>query len=272
MVENRARKEVAAADLVNSIKSHQSYVVTLANSGTEAVEAALKHAVLEKGTQAKAILANIERTFRQIRVEQRTGRLAVQPSFLADAASLLTVPAIATLDELQHHLQQHNQHMLNEAQCFLAIKGAFHGKTVSALQLTYNPDFRLPWQHLGVDSIFVPLNDADALTTILDEQRTHYLDLSLTADGEIELIARPWSKIVACLTEPILGEGEIWPLTAVFLQALRTAADNEQFPLILDEIQSGMGRTGTFLASEPSGVAGDYYLFSKALGGDSTSK
>ena len=48
---------------------------------------------------------------------------------------------------------------------------------------------------------------------------------------------------------------------------MREAANREGFPVVMNEIQCGLGRTGTFLASEPSGVRGDYYLFSKSLGG-----
>ncbi|MEM7117923.1 MAG: aminotransferase class III-fold pyridoxal phosphate-dependent enzyme [Chloroflexota bacterium] len=244
----------------------QSYMTTFANSGAEAVEAALKHAAWEKLRAAETILANIDRTFRDIRTRQRTGNVAVSPQLLAQAESLLYITPIENLTDLEFYLRQHNERLLSDAPCYLAIKGAFHGKTTGAVQLTYNPDFRLPWQHLGLKAVFTPLNDLTALATILGQQQTSYLDLNLGADGNIELVERPWSRIVACLAEPILGEGGIFPLTAVFLQALRSAADNENFPLILDEIQSGMGRTGTFLASEPSGVVGDYYLFSKALG------
>jgi hypothetical protein len=69
------------------------------------------------------------------------------------------------------------------------------------------------------------------------------------------------------LVEPIQGEGGVRAIDAAYLAVLREAADLHGFPLVFDEIQTGLGRTGHVLASEPSGVRGDYYLFSKALGG-----
>ena len=254
------------SDMVEA-STGQSYITTFANSGAEAVEAALKHAAWEKKKAAEEILAQNDHTFRVIRTKQRGGEVAVTPELFTAAEALLNVAPIANLSQLQYVLRRHNEQILDQGHCFIGIQGAFHGKTTGAVQLTYNPEFRQPWQHLGLRATFTPLNDENALTEILVQQRTSYLALTLTANGGIELTPQPWSRIVACLAEPILGEGGIYPLTAVFLQALRTAADDEQFPLILDEIQSGMGRSGTFLASEPSGIYGDYYLFSKALGG-----
>ena len=254
------------SDMVRA-STGKTYVVTLANSGTEAVEAALKHAAWEKGKMADAILAANDRTFRAIRTQLRDCQINLNPELFCIAEQLLGVSTIRNLADLQYHLRQYNEHVLYQGHVYLAIQGAFHGKTTGAVQLTYNPDFRQPWQHLGIQSLFTPLNDGEALAHCLASQRTSYLALTLSEQGGVELEKRPWSTIVACLAEPILGEGGIHPLTDEFLRSLRTGADSEGFPLILDEIQSGMGRTGTFLASEHSGVAGDYYLFSKALGG-----
>ncbi len=244
----------------------EDYVVTLANTGTEAVEAALKHAALEKITAVQAIIEQQQRTFRAIRLAIRKNEIVLTDEWLAEAAELLNMPQLATLAELEYALTQLNEKVLTAAPKFLAVKGAFHGKTSGALMLTYNKEFRLPWQKLGLDGQFIPLNDVDALSTAVLDTATHYFALKREEKG-LTLAKRPWTPIAGCLAEPIQGEGGIRELTTPFLQALRKVADTWHFPLIFDEIQSGIGRTGTFLAAQPSGVVADYYLFSKSLGG-----
>ncbi len=245
----------------------QGYVVTLANSGTEAVEAAIKHAELERLERVQAFFDHQRRTLSAIRLGQRTGEARVDDALLAEVARLLDVPAIEDLDELEFHLTRHNQRALAGETYHLAVRGSFHGKSSGALKLTHSPDFRRPWHGLGLAVHFVPRGDEEALRReVADAEVTCYA-LRLDAAGGVAVEARPWSRLVSCIAEPIQGEGGIHELPAPFLAALRRAADRAGAPLVLDEIQSGMGRTGTFLASEPAGVAGDYYLLSKALGG-----
>jgi acetylornithine/succinyldiaminopimelate/putrescine aminotransferase/predicted amino acid dehydrogenase len=243
-----------------------TYAVTLANSGTEAVEAAIKHAEYERTTRAGRILAGQARTFRRIRVALRSGGVAPLDGVLEGAARLFDVTEIRDVDALEQHLLQFNRAVLEAPGRFLAIEGAFHGKTTGALKLTHNADFRTPWRRLGIDGEFIA-PDAAALRAATTAADDSYYEPVLGESGEVALVARPWSRIAACLVEPIQGEGGIHELPAAFLQALRAEADRTGFALVIDEIQSGMGRTGEFLASAASGVRGDYYLFSKSLGG-----
>jgi predicted amino acid dehydrogenase len=80
-------------------------------------------------------------------------------------------------------------------------------------------------------------------------------------DGRVVEEVVPFSSIVAAIAEPIQGEGGV----RVVAEGLLRRLSGRAFPLVLDEIQSGLGRTGALLASE--GVRGDYYLLGKALGG-----
>ncbi|OED35916.1 hypothetical protein AB833_29115 [Chromatiales bacterium (ex Bugula neritina AB1)] len=73
--------------------------------------------------------------------------------------------------------------------------------------------------------------------------------------------------MLAVCVEPIQGEGGIRVLDQSYLQAIQQCSDSHDFPLIVDEIQSGMGRTGRFLASDHTNVYGDYLTLSKSLGG-----
>jgi len=132
--------------------------------------------------------------------------------------------------------------------------------------LTYNLDYRSAWTRIGLRTAFLPLDDEEAIARELAAARLDLPTLSIDREGKVELASTPLCNISGCFAEPIQGEGGIRELSPRFLAALRAAADAGGFPLILDEIQSGMGRTGNFLASEPSGVRGDYYLLSKSLG------
>ena len=89
-------------------------------------------------------------------------------------------------------------------------------------------------------------------------------------DGELRLTPNAISRIGAFFFEPIQGEGGIRPLPARFLADARELADAEGFALVADEIQTGMGRTGYFFATEHARVRVDYALLGKSLGGGLT--
>ena len=128
---------------------------------------------------------------------------------------------------------------------FVCIDGGFHGKTLGALQLTSNTEFRSPFQFAGLDIARVPPNDSSALKAAIDEA----------------------PEPAAVILEPILGEGGVRPLTAEFLKTAEQLCNSRGIPLIADECQSGMGRTGHFLRCQSLGVRPDYITLSKALGG-----
>jgi acetylornithine/N-succinyldiaminopimelate aminotransferase len=125
----------------------------------------------------------------------------------------------------------------------VSFEGDFHGRTYGSLSATpalaANPDLgpMLP----GFRS--VPLNDADALREAVDE------------------------NTAAVLIEPIQGESGVYPLTDETLLAAREACDEAGALLILDEIQTGMGRTGSLWAYEQTPVRPDVMTTAKALGG-----
>jgi acetylornithine/succinyldiaminopimelate/putrescine aminotransferase/predicted amino acid dehydrogenase len=156
------------------------YRVVFTNSGAEAVEAAMKHAILETGSRT-----------------------------------------------------------------FIALEKGFHGKTLGAVQLTANQDYREPFSIEGLTVHRVRANDVAQL------ERT---------------FARTGS-IAGLIFEPIQGEGGVREITSEFAQRAAALCSARGAPLIADEIQTGMGRTGTFLACEMLGVTPDYVCLSKALGG-----
>ncbi len=119
----------------------------------------------------------------------------------------------------------------------VALEGGFHGRTLGALSATGQPGKREPFAPLVPGVRFVPPNDVDALIAAVDD--------------EVGLI----------LLEPILGEGGVVPLDAEFVAAAAGLP-----PLLgLDEVQAGVGRTGTFFAFEQLGIRPDLVTLAKGL-------
>jgi len=125
----------------------------------------------------------------------------------------------------------------------VSLTGSFHGRTLGSLAATGQPKYAAPFAPLPEGFIHIPINDTDAL---------------LAAIGE---------RTAAILLEPIQGESGIHPLTDAYLMAARDAADRVGALLILDEIQTGIGRTGTFFAFEQTPVVPDVVTLAKGLGG-----
>jgi acetylornithine/succinyldiaminopimelate/putrescine aminotransferase/predicted amino acid dehydrogenase len=128
---------------------------------------------------------------------------------------------------------------------FIALQGGFHGKTLGALQLTANLKYREGFELPVPLVVRVPPNDLDALEAAFTQ----------TPD------------LAGFIFEPVLGEGGVRPLVPAYCQRAAALCAKKGVPLIADECQTGVGRTGTFLASEQLGVRPDYVILSKALGG-----
>jgi acetylornithine/succinyldiaminopimelate/putrescine aminotransferase/predicted amino acid dehydrogenase len=134
-------------------------------------------------------------------------------------------------------------HLERRRPLFWAIKGGFHGKTLGSIQFTWS--YRQPYDTMGPQVRFIdPLDPAD-----LDAACANVDD------------------VAAVLLEPIAGEGGIKPLPAAFAARLREVCARHDIPIVADEIQTGMGRTGSFLASESLGLDPDYICLGKSLGG-----
>lgn len=126
--------------------------------------------------------------------------------------------------------------------CVIAFENSFHGRTLGALAATGQAKYREGFGPLG-GVRHVPFGDIAAVEKNLDP------------------------SVAAILVEPIQGEGGVIPAPPGFLKALRQLADEHGALLLFDEIQTGVGRTGTFLACEQSGVLPDVVALAKGLGG-----
>ncbi|HET9438865.1 MAG TPA: acetylornithine/succinylornithine family transaminase [Longimicrobiales bacterium] len=126
----------------------------------------------------------------------------------------------------------------------VALKGSFHGRLFGTLAATDRPSFRAPFEPLMPGVRFVVPGDFAGASAAVSHERT-----------------------AAIIAEPIQGEGGIRPLEAKFLAHLRALADAHDAVLIFDEVQCGLGRTGTLFAYEHFGVVPDILTLAKPLAG-----
>jgi acetylornithine/N-succinyldiaminopimelate aminotransferase len=131
----------------------------------------------------------------------------------------------------------------NGAYKIITMDHSFHGRTLATMSASGKP---------GWDKMFAPqvdgfpkadLNDLDSVRALIDAQT------------------------VAIMLEPVQGEGGVIPATQEFMQGLRKLADEHGLLLIVDEVQTGMGRTGTMFAYEQFGVTPDIMTLGKGIGG-----
>jgi acetylornithine aminotransferase len=125
----------------------------------------------------------------------------------------------------------------------VACDGSFHGRTMGALSITGNPAKRAPFEPLPGPVSFVPYGDVDALRSAVTEHTA------------------------AVFVEPALGEGGIVPAPPGYLRAVRAICDATGALLVVDEVQSGIGRTGQWFACQGEGVRPDVITLAKGLGG-----
>ena len=126
---------------------------------------------------------------------------------------------------------------------FVAAIGSFHGRTMGSLSITGKESIRTPFGPFGVDVRWIPYGDEAALADAID------------------------AEVAAVFLEPTLGEGGVVPPPEGYLRAVRQACDQSGALLVLDEIQSGIGRTGEWFAHQAAGILPDVLTLAKGLGG-----
>ncbi|GAB4098754.1 acetylornithine transaminase [Sinomonas halotolerans] len=125
----------------------------------------------------------------------------------------------------------------------VALEGAFHGRTMGALALTAKKAYREPFEPLPSGVVHVPFGDIEALRAEVDDTTQ------------------------AVFLEPIQGEAGVLPLPEGYLAEARRITHDAGALLIVDEVQTGIGRTGSWLAIEGTGVVPDAVTLAKGLGG-----
>ena len=125
----------------------------------------------------------------------------------------------------------------------VACAGAFHGRTMGALTVTGQPAKRTPFEPLLPTVTHVPFGDVDALRAAVD------------------------GDTAAVFLEPVLGEGGVHPAPGGYLQAAREITSTAGALLVLDEVQTGVGRLGSWFAFHQAGITPDVITLAKGLGG-----
>src|SRR5205814_8045830 len=124
----------------------------------------------------------------------------------------------------------------------ISAYGSFHGRTLTTLAATGQPQKQETFQPLPEGFRQVSFDDLDALAAAMDD------------------------RVAAVLLEPVQGEGGVKPASSAHLHGGRALCDEREALLILDEVQTGLGRTGRWFGFEHSGVRPDVVTMAKALG------
>ncbi|TXS90646.1 aspartate aminotransferase family protein [Parahaliea aestuarii] len=126
----------------------------------------------------------------------------------------------------------------------IVMERSFHGRTLATLSATGNRKIQAGFEPLVSGFVRAPMNDIQALRQIATNN----------------------PDVVAVLLEPIQGEGGLHPADTDYLQAVRALCDNQQWLLMLDEVQTGNGRTGSYFAYQQLGFTPDVVTTAKGLG------
>ncbi len=194
------------------------------------------------------------------------GHPEVVAAVQAQAATLMSCPEIFYNDQRAAYLSELAAALPFPARIFLCNSGAeaveaglkfarllsgrrkivatmrgFHGRTMGALSATWEPKYREPFAPLVPEFVHVPYADVEALTATVGEDTA------------------------AVILEPVQGEGGVRPAPPGYLEAARRICDERGALLLIDEVQTGFGRTGRLFAIEHSGVVPDGLLLAKSI-------
>ena len=125
---------------------------------------------------------------------------------------------------------------------FIAMENSFHGRSFGAVSVTGHDSYREPFEPLVPGVKFAKFNDLDSVKSLVNE------------------------KTCAIILEPLQGEGGIHLATQEFMEGIRKLCDENDILMICDEVQCGMGRTGTMFAWQGYGVKPDILTMAKAIG------
>lgn len=218
--------------LQENSNERRRFLVTLGNSGAEAVEIALKHAYLEWQNKKRDLLLNLKS----------------QVYMMKEVSS-----------EIREVIKRFFDGIEKSEPVILAFRGGFHGKTAAAVAVTENSSYSAMYERKPISVHFlereVNLQDIPGILEKFD----------FSADFKGQKIQ--FSRVVGLIYEPIQGEGGIVSLSSEVLAAYSRELKTRNSPLIADEIQSGLFRTGSFLASTHLKIQPDYILLGKSLGG-----
>ena len=193
-------------------------------------------AALQAQAQTLLHVSNLYHIEPQIRL----AKLLCEHSF-ADRAFFCNSGAEANEAAIKLARKYAKDHLSTDRYEIICMQGSFHGRTLAAVTATGQPKYHHGFEPLVPGFKHVPFNDVKAVERALD------------------------SRTCAVLVEPLQGEGGVRVPDPGYLPALRRLCDESGALLILDEVQVGMGRTGTLFAYEQTGIEPDILTLAKAL-------
>ncbi|MFB6298562.1 MAG: aspartate aminotransferase family protein [Salinirussus sp.] len=215
-------------------------------SGTEYLDCGASYACVPLGHDHDAVTSAVLDQFSRLTYVQASYPVAVRTALYERLAE--TAPVDIDRVWLCNSGTEANEAALKFARSatgeskIVATMQGFHGRTMGALATTWKNKYKKPYEPLIGNVEFVPYGDPAAMADAIDEQTA------------------------AVIVEPVQGEGGINPGTKEFLQTARVHTATEGAALIFDEVQTGMGRTGTLWASEWADVVPDMITAAKGLG------
>ena len=240
----------------------QDYCVNFSNSGTESIEAAIKHTYK---VRFEKVLREYERLSRLLNdFYYRVERMPVCPELpgknkhLIDFRDDLDEYNLAQFESFQNH------------PVMMCFKGGYHGKTISSLKVTFNKSFRESFEGLSaIQSVFIDPENPQRIPEVMQENVCTFY-YPVIENDKVELKPVKLTKVIGLIFEIVMGEGGIKPLSEKTLEYLASEHQHNELAYIIDEIQTGCGRTGQIYGYADTALASispEYITLSKALGG-----
>jgi acetylornithine/LysW-gamma-L-lysine aminotransferase len=216
------------------------------DSGTEYLDCGASYACVPLGHGHDAVTEAIQDQVSRLTYVQASYPVAVRTELYERLAA--TAPGDVEKVWLCNSGTEANEAALKFARAatgrskIVATMQGFHGRTMGALATTWKEKYKKPYEPLIGDVEFVPYGDSDAMADAIDDETA------------------------AVIVEPVQGEGGINPPTKEFLQTARVETATSGAALVFDEVQTGMGRTGTLWAAGWADVVPDMITAAKGLG------
>ncbi len=258
---NRPMAGLLAEKLNELIPNDEKYLCNFTNSGTEAVEAAIKHAYMVWQDEISREHVNINCKINDFFNETTTETSGIKLHHTSE------------IEALRHNILEFNNMQLNnfaKKGIICSFKGSFHGKTTSSVKVTYNKSFRESFEDMTTyETVFIDPKNPDEIEEVLTNNHFKLLYPKIEND-RVVLKEKSFARLFAFIMEIVIGEGGVIPVPDNTLKEIAGLHKAYNFPLIIDEIQTGCGRTGSFFAytnTPLKSIHPEYITLSKALGG-----
>jgi len=235
----------------------RDYLIHLLNTGSEVAEAAVHHAELVRRERANQLARKAEASLERLRAAWPRLPAEVQATLLVQRQPIFLAPSV----------RQKIQAILQHTPVFFALEDGYHGSGCASAQLSHGERYRKGLSHTGIEVRFVGNENVAGFRSELETLSAELIYPEVDRRGQWSLKAERVSRVAAIFVEVIQGEGGIHEIPIHALQGFSAAAKEHGVALIVDEIQTGLGRCGSMFALEKAELKPEIILLSKVLGG-----